>query len=47
MGKLIIVELTLEEAQMLLEETRDIKVGRRPLLHELLDRIAEVLGEEP
>ena len=44
-GKLVIVELTLEEAQRLLGETQDIEVGRRPLLHELLDRIAEILGE--
>lgn len=46
MKVLIIVGLTREEAKRLLEETKDIEVGLRPLTHELLDRIAEILGEE-
>jgi hypothetical protein len=42
----IFVELSREEALNLLEEVKDIKVGTRPLLHELLDRVAETLGKE-
>lgn len=43
---LIVVELSGEEAQRLLEETRDIEVGLRPVLHEILDRVAEILGKK-
>lgn len=42
----IFVELSREEALNLLEEVKDIRVGTRPLLHELLDRVAETLGKE-
>jgi len=42
----ILVELSQEEALSLLDEAKDIRVGVRPVLHELLDRIAETLGRE-
>jgi hypothetical protein len=37
----ILVELSREESLSLLEEVKDIEVGVRPILHELLDRVAE------
>jgi len=45
-GASIIIRLEREEALALLEEAGDIEVGVRPTLYELLDRVAEVLGEE-
>jgi len=39
----ITIKLTVEEAHRLLEEAEDIKVGLKPTLHELLDRIEEAL----
>ena len=42
----ILVELSREESLSLLEEVKDIEVGVRPILHELLDRVAEALGKE-
>jgi len=44
--KSIVIKLSKEEALALLEEAEDISVGVRPILHELLDRIAEILGKE-
>ncbi len=37
------VKLTVREARQLLEEAEDIKVGLKPTLHELIDRIEEAL----
>jgi len=44
--KSIVIKLSKEEALALLEEAENISVGVRPILHELLDRIAEILGKE-
>lgn len=40
---LLHILLTTEEAHHLLEETADISVGPKPTLHELLDRVDEIL----
>ena len=42
----LFVELSPKEVLILLDEVKDIKVGIRPILHELLDRIAETMGKE-
>lgn len=42
----ITISLSTREALALLQETKDIKVGQKPALHELLDRIAEILTTE-
>ena len=42
----IVVKLSREEALALLAEAMGIDLGIRPVLHELLDRVAEALGEE-
>jgi len=41
--KTFLIELSLKEVKHLVEETSDIKVGSKPLLHELLDKLEEEL----
>jgi len=38
-----VIKLSLKEARHLVEEASDIKVGSKPLLHELLDKLEEEL----
>lgn len=45
MKVLIVMELTREEALKLSEETKEIEAGLRPVLHEFLNRIAEILEQ--
>lgn len=42
----ITISLSGSEALALIQETKDVEVGRKPALHELLDRIADIVETE-